>query len=330
MLVPRESRQRGALLARSLLRAGIINEHTLALRASADYVKTCQAALEQWLNGALAGLHFLRPLFRLTIGACEPGELEASRSANAARLEWFGQSAGVVEVGPALDRLEAHRPKLGNTVLRAIEDVSFKTLPLYTPAMVLEAASDVYWYGEEDEDVALEENCGEDAEARAQMRDSMVTRGMFDATFPKWALGWRGGARCLSERALRESMRAVRDRRVAAVFEDVLALRSVGLPAYDWSTEEGRFMGFAGLLTWGASDRLSLRVIDDYQQMIGESGEYFEHCGAGMVAIDRPEHFTAWLRYMQAWCAALRLLDGLICKLADPHWTQAKRGRHGA
>ena len=88
------------------------------------------------------------------------------------------------------------------TVLRALERCAWRTLPIYTPAVVMECASDTYWYGEFDEDMAIEEACGDDAAERESMRQGMVTRAMFNATFPAWALG--GRARSLGRRTLRQ------------------------------------------------------------------------------------------------------------------------------
>lgn len=58
----------------------------------------------------------------------------------------------------------------GMTVLRIIEDRSWRTLPLFTPGTALDVARDFYWYGEEDEETALQESWGDDADAREEMR----------------------------------------------------------------------------------------------------------------------------------------------------------------
>jgi PRTRC genetic system protein F len=322
-LVPRDSRLRGALMARAMLQAGVITERTLPARLDADHLKTCQRALQTWLHDALSSVQFLRPLFRLTLG--EPADIGLTTGDGkglpkpGAEIAWYG-TGGVRSVGPALEQLENVRPRLGMTVLRTIEHAAWRTLPLFTPSMALEAASEAYWYGEEDEEMALDESCGADEAARADMRENMLTRQMFDETFPPWALHWRNCDKGLSNWTLRRCAAEMRNRRVVAVIKDVLAIKAIKLPEADGSQREGRFIGFAGLLSWGERDALSLRVVDDYQQMIGESGEYFEECGSRRVAIDSPEGFGAWLNEMDGWCRTVRLLDGLIVKLSEGQW----------
>lgn len=106
-----------------------------------------------------------------------------------AEIAWYG-SGGTWAVGAALEALEAVSPKLGMTVLRTIEEAGWRTLPIFTPTMVFEAACDIYWYGEDNEEAALEENCGDDAAERDAMRADMVTRRAFDEAYPKWAIGF--------------------------------------------------------------------------------------------------------------------------------------------
>ena len=49
----------------------------------------------------------------------------------------------------------------------------------------------MYWYGEEDETFALDEACADDEEARAAMREEMVTKARMTEAFPAWALAWQ-------------------------------------------------------------------------------------------------------------------------------------------
>jgi len=152
----------------------------------------------------------------------------------------------------------------------------------------------------------------------------MVTRAMFDATFPAWALG--GRARSLGRRTLRQLADAADDRRIGDVIECVLRLLDVDLPDYDWSMREGRFVGFSGVLAWGPKDELTTRVLDDYEQMVGESGDYFEPCGEDTLGAGDHETIAGWFAYMRKWCAGVKALDELTCRLTDGDWTTQKRG----
>ena len=109
-----------------------------------------------------------------------------------------------------MESLERRRERLGLRVLKTLEREASRILPVYTPSVVMECASDTYWYGEMDEQMALDEHCGDDEEQRDQMRASMVTREMFDKTFPKWAL--RSRVKPLGTRTLKQVVVSTRDR----------------------------------------------------------------------------------------------------------------------
>ena len=316
-LVPQASRRRGALLARTLIRAGAFDAALMPSRPGPDHIKTCQTVLEGWVRRELGALRMLRPYFGMHLR--ETGNDASQAVGPACLIEWGGGSFGVRCVGPALECLERHRPRLGRTVLRALERYAFRTLPIYTPAVVMECASDVYWYGECDEEMALEEACGDDAEERKSMRDSMVTRAMFDSTFPCWAL--EGRTRLLGRRTLLQITESASDRRISSVIESVLGLLAMNPPGYDWTFREGRFVGYSGVLAWGREDELTCRVLDDYEQMVSESGDYFETCGEVPIGVEDHEALTGWFDYMRSWCRATHGLDTLIWQLSEGDWS---------
>ena len=123
-LVPAAARQRGAHLARVLIRAGLINARTLPARMDTDHIATCRAALTAWLNQRLCGLRCLRPMFSLGLdeaaGSEGAGEHDGYRLRG--QIAWYG-GGGTWCVGPALECLEAFHARLGMTVLRIIEDL---------------------------------------------------------------------------------------------------------------------------------------------------------------------------------------------------------------
>ena len=79
---------------------------------------------------------------------------------------------------------------------------------------------------------------------------------------------------------------AAGDRVLEVLTERLISVLVVDLPNYDWSYREGRFVGFSGVLAWGREDELTGRVLDDYEQMVSESGDYFETCGELTIAVD--------------------------------------------
>lgn len=314
-LQPQSSRQRCARLANAVFGAGLIRAEHVRARGTDNYLPVAQRALQDWINERLTGLRCLRPRFTMVVGDLDLDDSFGTLAGHhdGAVIEWFGYG-DTFDVGPELERLEALHPRLGMTVLSAFEEAAWKTLPIYTPLMVLEAACDTYWCGDDDEEQAVEMSCQSEQEMQ-DMRENMVTRKMVDATYPQWALGYRRRRRNIGTRTLKVLRDTLSDGRARALIDDVLALRKLTLPRRDWSDREGRFMGYAGLLTWGKQDRLSLRVVDDYQQMIGESGDYFEDSGREFIRLDEPQALSSWMASMVPWCAALKLVDGLLHKL---------------
>ena len=328
-LVPKAAKHRGAQLAKVLIDAGLINADTLPTRRGADHMATCRAALAAWLNQQLSGLRCLRPTFSLSLSESTDGEPASDGDAVTlhGQIAWYG-GGGTWCVGAALECLEDIHPRLGLTVLRVVEAQSWRTLPLFTASTALEVAMDIYWYGEESEEVALEEAWGDDQERREEMRSGMVTRALFDATFPEWAL--RGASRCrpLGHTALAAIAKRVTCARVLSVIDDVRALARLRLPerALQAQDKEGNFIGFAGVLAWSPDDPVTARVVDDFEQMVGESGEFFEESGTREVDLSGPADLRAWVKDMAPWFEAVRLIDGLIFKLADRSWSRDRKG----
>ena len=325
-LVPAAARQRGAHLARVLIQAGVINARTLPARMDSDHIGTCRAALTAWLNERLSGLRCLRPMFSLGLDESAAGEGGGEHDGCRlhGQIAWYG-GGGTWCVGPALECLEAFHSRLGMTVLRVIEDRSWRTLPLFTPGTALDVARDFYWCEEEDEETALQESWGDDASAREELRAGMVTRALFATTFPKWALPGARQRRPLRTRQIAKAAEPASGSaspRIRGVIQDVCALMRLRLPARAPQPQdpEGYFIGFAGVLTWRHDDPVTPRVVDDFEQMAGESGEFFEESGTCEIDLCGPDALLQWVKDMEPWFAAVRLIDSLIFRLSDGDW----------
>ena len=81
--------------------------------------------------------------------------------------------------------------------------------------MARSVASILYWYGEDDEEMALDEQCGDDLAEREEMREQMVTRELLECSYPAWACNlpprprqplckMAGGARDVRLRAIQD------------------------------------------------------------------------------------------------------------------------------
>lgn len=305
------------MLARSLMDAGVVRERHVPQRFSGNHLVVCQSALTDWLNSRLGGLRCLLPKFLMSVGTHELDESfgRPVRVAEGAVVEWYC-AGGVFPVGPALERLEALWPRLGRTVLFGIQEAAWGSAPLFTPQMVMEAASETYWYGESDELQAIEMNCVTE-EDRKDMAENMVTKKLIESAYPAWALGPDKRKRAIGVRTLRHLAGELKGGWERSIVEDVLDLIAIKQPKRDWGYRDGHFLGFAGVLTWGRTDAVSLRVVDDYQQMIGESGDYFEDCGRSFIPTSEAGAMAAWFKEVESWCRAVELIDRLIHRLLD-------------
>jgi len=309
------------------LKAGILNDTTLPKRLSADHVETCRAALTAWLNQNLTGLKFLRPSFSLTLGSSEGSDAQTTNQGELpATITWYGGGGGTWDLGSALEWLERSSSGLGRTVLRVLERQSQRTLPLVTPREVLSFASACYWCGENDEVMVLEESCGEDEQELEAMRAGMVKRSDFDAAYPEWTLKYPRKRPELSRTALRALRTTIKSERVRAILDDVIALKDINLPQPNHADLEGFPVGFGGLVLWGKNDQFTRRVLDDFDQMVGESGDYYEECGVREIDACDPNGLMEWQEEMKPWFAVVRLLDALMSKLLEGDWSRQPRG----
>jgi hypothetical protein len=74
------------------------------------------------------------------------------------------------------------------------------------------------------------------------------------------------------------------------------------------------------VLTWREDDPVAPRVVDDFEQMVGESGEFFEESGTCEIDLCGPDGLLRWVEDMGPWFAAVRLIDSLIFRLSDGDW----------
>jgi PRTRC genetic system protein F len=163
------------------------------------------------------------------------------------QITWFQQDEEQWAVGRGLERLEQATPTLGATALDLLDAQSRYVYPVFTPRMTQDVASMMYWYGEDDENFALDEACADDQEARAAMGDEIITKALLTEAFPAWALA--GQAETLDGSALGRIAEQASDeyaRDVAALLARLARLHIMD----DCRPEiEGEFIGF------GASSR---------------------------------------------------------------------------
>ncbi|NVE00679.1 PRTRC system protein F [Massilia sp. BJB1822] len=315
-IVPASGQQLAAHVAQFLIDAGAVSARTWPAGCD-DMLEGCSIALNTWLAKHVGQLHCFSPRFVLEPVAREdmPESLHAERGGGAQdsvgiQIVWTESAVCHWSVGAGLDYLEEAAPRLGATVLEVMERKGWHAYPLFTPRLALDEASYLYWCGEDDETIMLEE-CGNDLDAREAMRRDMVTRADIDAAFPAWALLARADCRPprqLATLAAQHTCPYVRH--AAALARDLLATATSALYSAD---SEVPFTGFGAVLCWREND-LAVRISDDYAQLAWQDA-YCDLIGRVVFALDAPHALRRWLRDMQSQLRAIGLLDRLLWHL---------------
>jgi PRTRC genetic system protein F len=327
-IVPGRLGAANAAITRFLLDAKAFRDSDLP-EACDDSMRACERALANWIARQIGPLRCLRPTFHMqvldsfahTIDRCRQGSDRELPPYAAVEVSWSESGVQERPVGRRLEELEAAGPGLGATVLHVLHRQALRAYPLFTPTVACDMASWVYWYGEEDEETALDMQCGDDEEAREAARAEMVSRDLLDDAFPAWARTWP--RRRTKDRSpnlwstidLRRAAERLTDPRQRAIVGDAIALARLPI-ADDFRCDcDGEFVGFGAVLSWTEGD-LTTRVFDDLMQHAQE-GECCDRMGEQRMALSAPAAMTQWQRAMRPRFKAIALIDRLIGRLSS-------------
>ena len=326
-IVPGRLGAANATITRFLLDAKAFRGSDLP-EACDDSMRACERALANWIARQMGPLRCLRPAFRMqvldsfghTIDRCLQGSDRELPPYAAVEVSWSESGVQERPVGRRLEELEAAGPGLGATVLHVLHRQALRAYPLFTPTVACDMASWVYWYGEEDEETALDMQCGDDEDAREAARAEMVSRDVLDDAFPAWARTWPGRRMKNSPPQpwatidLRRAATQLADSRQRAIVGDAIALARLRI-ADDFRCDcDGEFVGFGAVLSWTEGD-LTTRVFDDLMQHAQE-GECCDRMGEHRMALSAPAAMTQWQRAMRPRFKAIALIDRLIGRLS--------------
>lgn len=316
-----------AAISRFLLDAKAFRDADLP--ASFDEsLRACEQALRKWVAREIGPLRCLRPAFHMQVLDSTGNYIDLHRYGSsrelpvyaAVEISWSEASVQEWPVGARLEELEAACPGLGATVLHVLHRQSLRAYPLFTPTVARDAASWVYWYGEDDEETALDMQCGDDEDERESVRAEMVTRDLFDDACPAWARTWprraAGGDAPAGWKTidLREVLPTVTDPRQRRIVADAIALAGLRIEDAFRCDCDGEFVGFGAVLSWSESD-LTTRVFDDLMQQAHE-GECYDRIGEVRMALNTPTAMTKWQAAMRPRFKAIALIDRLIAGLS--------------
>jgi PRTRC genetic system protein F len=292
-----------------------------------DSLDACQKALDRWIKRQIGPLHCLDPRFSLYVlsgdgdyySSCinRPGR---DFDFDTVEVSWGECREQEWAVGEGLAALNRQAPGLGAVVLHVFRRQSALVYPVFTPDIACDIATYLYWSGGDDEEIALDMNCGEDEEAREAMRAEMVAKSTLETAYPTWARRWpRGLELPQCARFLRRAIKRLTDPAAKAIARDALALASLELDDRFRPDIDGEFIGFGAVLSWTEGD-VTTRIYDDLLEL-AQSSEYHETMGESRISLDDPGAFAAWQRAMADRFEAIRRIDALIHRLSAGDWS---------
>ena len=317
-LVPAPLAQANAAVSRFLIEAGALREGDIPATWD-DTLQVCERALDAWVKREVGPLHCLLPGFAM-VAVSDSGGHPVARPGvplrySAVDLYWYETREHEWPIGLGIEALEGAYPGLGAVVLKVLSDQSRFVYPLFTPDLACDVATYVYWCGEENEEIALDMHCGEDEQARAAMREEMVTRETLEAAYPDWARRWpnTGRRRGLAP-GLRSAVRTLKDPKAQQIVADALALSRLHVEDKFRPDIEGEYIGFGAVLSWSESD-VTVRIYDDLLNMAHQA-EFCDRIGELQIALDAPQSMGAWQKAMRTRFKAIGLIDRLIHQLS--------------
>jgi len=313
-----------AAISRFLIDAEVFGEDDIPSSWD-DSLRACEQALAARIRSEVGPLHCLSPGFGMhvldaegcVIGSYGMGRAtEKPRGYGAVEVYWGETSEAEWPIGRGMQALEAAMPNLGRTILQVLREQCAQVYPLFTPDIACDVARFVYWGGEDNEEIALDMQCGDDEQEREAMRSEMLTRDMLDECYPKWAQEWmvRSAKNRSGRCSLRRAARTVTDIRLRQIVADALVLSRLRFDDAFRPDIEGEYIGFGAVLSWHGGD-VTTRIYDDLLQLAHQS-ECCERMGELRIPLDDPGAFGAWLRAMRPRFQAIRLIDRLIHQLA--------------
>lgn len=317
-LLPAQLAKANAAVSRFLIEAGAILEGDLPA-AWDDTLQVCEQALDAWVKRQIGPLHCLSPGFAM--GALNDGgrypQAQAGVPLNysAVDLYWYETREHEWPIGEGLEALECASAGLGAAVLKALAEKSRFVYPLFTPDIACDVATYVYWCGEENEEIALDMQCGEDEESRAAMREEMVSGQTLTQAYLDWARHWPPGSpRAFRAPSLSSMSRKLGDPKAQQIAADALALSRLRIEDEFRPDIDGEYIGFGAVLSWRESD-VTVRIYDDLLNL-AQQAEFCDRIGELQMPLNEPQRMADWQQAMRTRFKAIGLIDRLIHQLS--------------
>ncbi|UVA80443.1 PRTRC system protein F [Pandoraea commovens] len=297
-----------AALAMTLLDAGLIGDECVRGKPPRSFAEVCRRAIAPTFATATTGLRTFDWHLHVLAGT----ELYAPDDATAffcmMRPDTVDQWP-VIEIGARIMELESTLPGLGQTALALLYDALDCLPAVYTPRTALWSAEYVHWYGERDEELAVEEMLGwmTPEEAKDATVD-VFRRAEFFSGIPEWATF---PERVLTKRDIQEA--AKRDGYAAAVIAScdaisALAQHSAYFPSVA-NDAQCELVGASALIRWHSDDAV-LRLWDDHANTAIQ-GEHVDACTAVAIPV-KGNDLRAWLEGLPRMGELARRVETLL------------------
>ncbi len=227
--------------------------------------------------------------------------------------EWFF-------IGPKLGNIEQVMPGAGQTILHTLECAGRNSLGLLAPSDALDIARNLFWMGEDDERLAMEENDWEPGSilTRAQLMDEVPPWAYSPRPmegWPKFTVNLQQGEFGFTLRQQEENIHRLLDRAamVWKMSESVFTRVKNHAP----QVAEHNFMSCPFLLRWNNSDSLT-RLFDDCWNDIQQAGERTDlSFGTFFKWGDMPEMIKAW-QNLEPVLVLVGEMAKLIAEIGEP------------
>lgn len=220
-------------------------------------------------------------------------------------------------IGTKLEKVEKKHPGLGKTALRYLYSALTQNIDCQTPDSALDDCRYIYWQGEDDESLYIEEMVGEGVSIE---EEDVYRRADFFTSLPEWAVYEKLDEKSLWSIERLEAM--VGGKGLAAqVAATTLSLArksqdgSYDLPHQTWRLGQDKNISPALVIRWNPQDDV-MRVFDDmYQYMIqGEGGGEVHRC---FLAKTEPESLRACLENIVTYIDNLAEIETLLKLLKE-------------
>lgn len=247
----------------ALMELGLVSENDVAEPWQAES-EILQRSLTRWAEKEGQGLNLFSPV--LCIGDMPDGVVDAAElDDNQIAIGISSCDALYGLIGENTTIIEKEAPGLGETLLHYLDRALWTTLFAVTPASCLELAKQVYWMGEDDEQLVVEEAAlsGENIDDLELFRKSDYL-----STAPEWAADPLERLRETQLVALAKSENPLVRAAAHAAIDLAAVLKNQSFTPPSWG--EGGYadpVNPAICLRWSEDDHV-LRVFDDHYEYV--------------------------------------------------------------